>query len=104
MSKRRRITTSHTFDKHLISVVQSISASQVTTNMFTVIVPGTLTGLRWFISVEPLALGSAAWALVQVRDTVIVSTMIITNGAQFYSPEQDVLAFGRFATGSTGPD
>ena len=88
----------HVYDKHVISVTQALSTSQVATNLFTVVVPGTFVGLRWLIMVEGANAGTGAWALIQVRDTVTASTMVVTDGGQFYSPEQDLLAFGRFGT------
>ena len=35
-----------------------------------------------------------AWAVVFVRDGEISNDLDITNGASFYDPEQNVLAFG----------
>lgn len=59
--------------------------------------PSTLTGLRWSISVVNVA-GTAItkfyWAIVFVPQGTTASTLSVSNEATFYSPEQNVLAFG----------
>jgi len=84
-------------DKKLIFVNQSVTNSVATTTLHTTTFPGTVTGLRWSLSaLNSLTTASpqVAWAIVVVHDGDSANTPSLTNAADFYTPEQDVLAFG----------
>ncbi len=91
---------SRPIDKKLVYIQQTLSsAAQTSTTLLTATFPCTVVGLRWnFSAVHALATGDGygAWAIVIVRDGVTASTMSQSNAADFYTPEQDVLAFGVF--------
>lgn len=106
MSKRRRGSSGKSFsggkvrpiDKKLVGVAQTLSsAAQTSTTLMTATFPCTVVGLRWELSAlqqHATANAFCSWAIVLVKDGQTVSTQAITNGADFYTPEQDVLAFG----------
>lgn len=78
---------------------QALDATQTNTTMLTVTFPCTITGLRWDMSAVPDAGTGVAmirWAIVVVHDGNAAATM--GQSGDFYTPEQDVLAFG---TGQT---
>lgn len=61
--------------------------------------PGTLTGIRWSLSVVRTAysvgtLSFMNWAIVVVPAGTAVSQLALGNGNSMYDPEQHVLAFG----------
>ncbi len=105
MSKRRKgfrgntiRTASRPIDKKLICVVQTLSsAADTTTTLVTTTFAATIVGIRWDINIKGnLSTGDSQnyWALVVVRDGLSASAMAVGNGNEFYTPEQDVLAFG----------
>ena len=56
-----------------------------------------MVGLRWSLSVRSvIATGDSivSWALVIVKDGEAANTPSQSNGADFYTPEQNVMAFG----------
>ncbi len=85
-------------DKRLIFISKSVTGvTQVATNLLTVTIPCTITGLRWNISVlNQLSTSSidCHWAIVVIRDGLAASIMAFSDGAEFYTPEANVLAFG----------
>lgn len=85
-------------DKKIIGLVQTLSsAAQVATTLLTVTFPCTIVGIRWNISTiqgHVDADSSFRWAIVVVRDGVTVSAIGGGNGADFYTPEQDVFTWG----------
>jgi len=91
-------------DKSLVYVAKTnLGGSQVTTDLLTATFPCTVTGLRWSLGAiadAGSAETSANWAIVVVRDGLSADTLSLTDGASFYNPEQNVLAFG---TGALGP-
>jgi len=88
-------------DKQLTAVNKDATAgAQVTTTLITVTFPCTIVGLRWDLNFfQDAGTGTAigAWAIVVLRDGVTQPTIAISDAAQFYNPEQDVMAFGMFA-------
>lgn len=84
-------------DKDLISVSKSpLSTTQLSTVLKTATYPCTITGLRWDLDAVAIttAVDFVTWAIVVVHDGDSANTMSATDGASFYQPEQDVLAFG----------
>lgn len=83
-------------DKQLKFVEKvSLNATQQETTLFTITFPCTLTGLRWSLgSTNTTGAGSYGWALVIVRDGATPKALALADGASFYQPEQDVLAYG----------
>lgn len=84
-------------DKELKVVDQNVTNSQVESLLKTTTFPCTIVGLRWNINVlgSTIATDSTIWwAIVVVKDGLSASTMATSDGADFYTPEQDVLAFG----------
>lgn len=106
MSKRRRgnngarvaARAPRPIDKKLVGVVQTLSsAAQVSTTLMTATFPCTVVGLRWELSAlqqHATANSFTSWAIVLVKDGQSVSNQSVANGSDFYTPEQDVLAFG----------
>ncbi len=84
-------------DKELKFVNQAVTSSVVSTTLKTTTFPGTVVGLRWDLSalcIIATASPVVAWAIVVVPDGEAVNTPAISDGADFYTPEQNVLAFG----------
>ncbi len=86
-------------DKELKFVNQATTNSVVETVLKTTTFPGTVVGLRWSLGVSgqlASAAGLVTWAVVVVPDGEAANTPAISDGADFYTPEQNVLAFGVF--------
>ncbi len=84
-------------DKELKAVVQTSTTSVGTTTLKTTTFPGTVVGLRWNLSVRSIiATGDSSvyWAIIVVPDGQSANTPSTSNAGDFYTPEQDVLAFG----------
>ncbi len=96
-------------DKSLIVVNQEATNSQSATTLIDVKFPCTVMGIRWSLAVfgNTTANELVSWAIVRVREGRSADTMDQTDGAHFYDPEQDVLAFGVARTtdrdAGTGP-
>ena len=96
-------------DKGLIVVNQSASSSQSSTDLADATFPCTIMGIRWSLAIQGNTTTSAlvSWAIVRVREGRTADTMSQVDGAHFYDPEQDVLAFGVCRTADldagTGP-
>ncbi len=115
--KRRRVASdaparrgSRPIDKELKVISQTITTSVVATTLKTTTFPCTIVGLRWsFTQQIAITTGDSDcwWAIIVVRDGRAASTPSTSDGADFYTPEQDVLAFGhgvvRDADVSQGP-
>lgn len=85
-------------DKKLANVViNTLVAANQTVDLYTASFPGTITGLRWDISVlrtvTATTLSTYGWAIVIQPQGTTVSTMSLTGS--LYDPEQMVMAFGR---------
>ncbi len=83
-------------DKELIFVNQTATTANVTTTMKTATFPCTVVGLRWDFIMEALVTTNStiSWIIVIVRDGNAANTISQSNGADMYTPEQDVMAFG----------
>ncbi len=117
MSKRRRTgtttfvvprTTKRPIDKNLKSVAfTTINASQQNVTLFTATFPCTLTGIRWSFDAKAdagTATGLHSWVLQVVRDGLAPQTMAISSGADFITPEGNIVAFGSgLSVGDQGP-
>lgn len=120
MSKKRKLSETQAvviqsrqvrpIDKELKYVNQTCTNSQTSSTLKTTTFPCTVVGLRWSLSfVTNLTTGSPTinWALVVVRDGLSASTLAISDAADFYTPEQQCLAFGvahlADIDGTTGP-
>ncbi len=87
-------------DKDLVVVSQaSVTTVQRSTVLHTATLPVTIVGLRWHLSVVREA-GAAVifgmWSIVVTRQGNTANTMSFTDGALFYTPEEDVIVFGSF--------
>ncbi len=84
-------------DKEIKVVNKSITASQQATTLKTTTFPCTVVGLRWNISASTILTSSTSllyWAIIVVRDGLAASTISTSDAADFYTPEQNVLAYG----------
>lgn len=110
--KRRRIERATTFrglpkrpiNKSLITIYKTISdATQVNTTLATITYPGTITGLRWDLSVFQSDTAAsdcrAIWAIVVCREGQSASTLALGDAATTYSPEDQLLTFGTVGIG-----
>ncbi len=109
MSKRRRTVVPRrgvarrAVDKELKNVtLTNVGTTQRSTTLKTTTFPCTIAGLRWHISFQN-ALNTDAeflyWAIVVVHDGQAVSVPSTSDGSDFYTPEQNVLAFGIITAG-----
>lgn len=102
-SKRKRakanFRTPRPVDKQLVVVQNLILATQVSQVLHTSTFPCTITGLRWDLEVasDHAAKDRLGWAIVIVKDGLSASALSFTGGSDFYTPEQNVLAFGTCA-------
>ena len=94
----------------MIAVDQTTTTSLVSTTLKTTTFPCTVVGLRWnvaFVSNSAASDSLTSWAIVVVKDGLAANTPSQSNGADFYTPEQDVLSFGVVRTrdndSGTGP-
>ncbi len=98
---RSAVSTKRPIDKELKVVVKGgMAGTQVATTLKTTTFPCTIVGLRWEISAFQdggTGGGSYSWAIVVVRDGNSASAIATSDGSDFYTPEQDVLTFGRGA-------
>lgn len=105
MSKRRRTdsgfviqrSAKRPIDKSLVVVNLASTTTQAQTTLKTTTFPCTLTGLRWEMAThnnDTAADQLVRWAIVVIKDGLAATTMGGSDGADFYTPEQDVLAFG----------
>ncbi len=91
-------------DKELKAVLQTTTTSVVSSTLKTTTFPGTVVGLRWQLSAFSLvaSTNTVYWAIVVIPDGEAANTPAISDGADFYTPEQNVLAFGMSIINSTG--
>ena len=87
-------------DKELIYVSQQATSANVATTLKTATFPCTIVGLRWNIvfATTTAANNITNWIIVIVRDGNAANTISQSNGADMYTPEQDVMAFGTVST------
>lgn len=84
-------------DKELKAILQTVTTTVVSTTLKTTTFPGTVVGLRWDLgAISLIATSDSAifWAIVVIPDGEAANTPAISDGADFYTPEQNVLAFG----------
>ena len=85
-------------DKQLTFIKKDgVDATDVATTLVTVTFPCTIVGLRWdmtFFQSAGTATATGSWAIVVLRDGVTQPTLAVSDAAQFYNPEQDVMSFG----------
>lgn len=106
-------STKRPIDKNLVNVnIAALANTQQNISLITATFPSTITGVRWSICLQSnvgQVANQGGWALIRVKDGVAPNTMSFTNGATFLEPEQEVIAFGRWAVQadavatSTGP-
>ncbi len=85
-------------DKELKAVLQTATTTVVATTLKTTTFPGTVVGLRWSLGIASVIATSDSnvfWAIVVIPDGEAANTPAISDGADFYTPEQNVLAFGQ---------
>ncbi len=83
--------------KELIFVAQTATTSNVATTIKTTTFPCTIVGLRWSITFESQVSTNnsvISWIIVVVKDGNTANTISQSNGADMYTPEQNVMAFG----------
>ncbi len=93
-------------DKELIYVAQTVTTSNVATTMKTATFPCTIVRLRWDMAFGVATTGNTFinWIIVIVRDGNAANTISQSNGADMYTPEQDVMAFGTVALQGSSQD
>ncbi len=91
-------------DKELIYVAQTCTTSNTTTTLKTATFPCTIVGLRWNLAFKGVIATSAStinWIIVLVHDGNSANTISQSNGADMYTPENDVMAFGTVMVNET---
>ncbi len=84
-------------DKELIYVSQTATTSNVSTTLKTATFPCTIVGLRWNFAMSSNVSTTNSvvnWIIVLVHDGNSANTISQSNGADMYTPENDVMAFG----------
>ena len=104
MGKRRRLivgsTSSRPVDKRIVSILKTgVTNTQQTTTLVTAATACTVFGIRWSFWVEGDAGTEGvqhpyAWAIVRQREGATLVSLNTGDANTFYTPEQDVLAFG----------
>ncbi len=99
--KRRMVApgrAARPIDKELKVVNQAVTNSVTSTTLKTTTFPGTVVGLRWSCGAQSTSTTDAVvhWAIVVIPDGEAANTPATSDGADFYTPEQNVLAFGVF--------
>ena len=106
MSKRRRgtggfrVTAPRPIDKRIISITKAaVGATKATTKIITATTACTVVGLRWnfFVVGDAGSQGTNhdySWAIVFHPDGENANNPDLTDAATFYTPEQNVLAWG----------
>jgi len=98
-TKRARtsgVRVARPIDKELIAVNLSVTTTQMDTVLKTTTFPGTVVGLRWSMSARSVVTAAQRvdWAIVTTEDGNTVNNIGTSNAGDFYTPEQNVLAFG----------
>ncbi len=84
-------------DKELIYVSQTATTANTLTTLKTATFPCTVVGLRWDMAIRCIISTASAtvnWIIVLVHDGNAANTISQSNGADMYTPENDVMAFG----------
>ncbi len=85
-------------DKQVVcSVHATLGTTQQNTILVTATFPCTIVGVRWaitgvstMITANPLQF----WAIHIVKEGATIPTLAVADGASFYNPEQNLIAFG----------
>ncbi len=79
--------------------LQTVSTTQRTTTLKTTTFPCTVVGVRWSIGFRGniTTAGDVFWIIVVVPDGEAVNAIATSDGADMYTPEQNVIAFGTVA-------
>ncbi len=85
---------------------QTITTANVQTSLHTATFPCTIVGLRWDFSIRSItaANDNVTWILCIVRNGVTANTISQSNGADIWTPEQDIMAFGNMSVLSTAAE
>ena len=103
MPKRRRtvggFSTKRPIDKKITVVLHdAVPNSQVNTTIFTATSACTMVGLRWRFNfttdVNTAIAARIRWVIVLLEDGDTLDTIGTANAADFYTPEQNCLAWG----------
>ncbi len=83
-------------DKLLKVTAVTVTSTVTSTTLQTTTFPCTVVGLRWSLSASSAvaSIQDVWWAIVVIPDGESANTPAISNAADFYTPEQNVLAFG----------
>jgi hypothetical protein len=117
MSKRRRKVQSgrrtsakRPIDKRIVVANQNnVGTTTIASTIYTATWPGTVVGIRWSGMCANLLTSRTEgyWAIVVIPDGESVKSFSVSDAADFYQPEQNVLAFGAVAlaanNGTAGP-
>lgn len=92
--------TRRPIDKQLVNV-KIAAQSNIQTNiiLITATYPGTITGIRWSLAFNNIIGGNSnygTWMIVRSRDGLTPSTIGFTSAASAYTPEQEVIAYGKW--------
>ncbi len=97
---RRRVNPTRSkrpIDKRLKFVTATADSTQVNTELHDSVFPSTVMGLRWDLQAIQLAgtgTANGAWIIVVAHDGNTPNTLSFGNNSDFYTPEQDVMAYG----------
>ncbi len=84
-------------DKKIIAIaLTGLTGTQQSTDLITATFPCTIQGIRWSLTWEQAGGTAAAvfnGAIIILRDGLTLPTLATTDGATFYSPEQDCIVF-----------
>ena len=98
--RRRGYSTRRAIDKVTVNQFSTITTTQNNNALYTATTACTFVGARITGSFNALSTtAKCAWALVVNRNGIAPSQISLTDGATFYSPEQDILASGMLALG-----
>ncbi len=84
-------------DKELIFLSQNATTSNTQTTLKTATFPCTIVGVRWDFTVTGLVTTgnpTTSWIIVIIKDGNSANTISQSNGADMYTPEANVMAFG----------
>lgn len=88
-------------DKRLINIqIGAQTAVQTNVSLITATYPATITGIRWSFIIQSQVGGAAnngGWVLIRVKDGVAPNTFSFSNAGTLITPEQEVIAYGRWA-------
>ncbi len=110
--KRRRTSgavpsTRRPIDKEMKVIALTADTAVKETVLKTTTFPCTVMGLRWTIGFHGIAAGTdktVAWLVVVIPDGEGANTPALSDGADLYTPEQNVLAFGVLKLADTAQD